>query len=73
MGIIRCNSSFAALLSQKPEDVIGRNWFDVVYSPTHKIDSAAIKAVFVSGRSQVEEIFLQELNKFYEVTAFPDL
>lgn len=71
MGIIRCNSSFAALLSQKPEDVIGRNWFDVVYSPTHKIDSAAIKAVFVSGRSQVEEIFLQELNKFYEVTASP--
>mgnify|MGYP000902871738 CR=1 FL=1 len=71
MGIVRCNNAFAALSSQKPEDMIGRNWFDVVYGPTQKVDSEIIKAVFLSGRTQFEEIFLQEINKFYEVTASP--
>ncbi|MFA6384503.1 MAG: PAS domain-containing protein, partial [Candidatus Omnitrophota bacterium] len=69
--IVRCNMSFADAFHMKPEDVVGMDCVSMFYGKDIHPEVVLAQNVFSAGDTEVEEILLANINRFFEVTSSP--
>jgi diguanylate cyclase (GGDEF)-like protein/PAS domain S-box-containing protein len=69
--LVRVNKAYAGMFKMKPEELIGKDCFQIVHGATCPIDNCPQKKALLSNKSITEDIFEPRLGIYMEVSCSP--